>query len=193
MAKFDKILFFEKEYEQEFKTKDNVNSSLTNILTLLTINLTILSYFIINTPISLYNNSEHKLAFVFFLIFLFCYLIYFIYTLMNLYNFYFSNNEYMKIPYADKLDNYFNDLKAFDSANFENNVNKYLLDFYIKATKHNAEVNEYKNGLQFEIRKFLFIKFFILFLTFIPYYIIMEGKLNIYNVKIENKDTNYVR
>jgi hypothetical protein len=193
MAKFDKILFFEKEYEQEIKVKDNINNNITSSLTLLTINLTILSYFIINTPIMQFSESKHKLAFVFFFLFLFCYIIYFIYTLMNLNQFYFSNRKYMKIPYADELDNYFKQLKDFDESSFEKNINNYLLSFYIEAAAANSKVNEYKNALQFEIRRFLFLKFFILFLTFIPYYIIMGGNLNTYNIEIKNKEINYVK
>lgn len=193
MEKFDKILFFEKEYEKELQVKDNINNNITSILTLLTINITIFSYFIINAPLMTFLKSTHRLAFVIFFIFIFCYIIYFIYTLMNLNQFYFTNKQYMKIPYADKLDEYFESLKEYDKDNFNYNVNNYLLSFYIEATSNNSKVNEYKNALQFEIRRFLFIKFFILFLTFIPYYIIMEGNLNTYNIAINNKEFTNVK
>ncbi|CAM3485502.1 hypothetical protein [Arcobacter aquimarinus] len=193
MEKFDKILFFEKEYEKELQVKDNINNNITSILTLLTINITIFSYFIINAPLMTFIESTHKLAFVIFFIFIFCYIVYFIYTLMNLNQFYFTNKQYMKIPYADKLDEYFESLKEYDKDNFNYNVNNYLLSFYIEATSNNSKVNEYKNALQFEIRRFLFIKFFILFLTFIPYYIIMEGNLNTYNIAINNKEFTNVK
>ena len=197
MTGFDKISFFEKEYEKEyekeFQVKDSINNNVTNILTLLTVNLTIFSYFIMNVQLMTFYKSIHKLAFVIFFIFIFCYIIYFICTLMNLKQFYFSNKQYMKIPYADKLNEYFERLKEYDKDNFNSNVNDYLLHFYTEAASKNSEVNEYKSALQFEIRRFLFIKFFVLFLTFIPYYIIMDGDLNTYNIKINNKEFIYVK
>jgi hypothetical protein len=193
MSSFDKILFFEKEYEKEVKIKDSINSNTTNILTLLTINLTIFSYFMINTPIMTFSKSSHKIAFIIFFILIFSYIVYFIYTLMNLTNFYFSNKMYMKIPYANELNLYFDSLKKHDEDNFDININNYLLNFYIDAASKNSKINEFKNGLQFEIRSFLFIKFFVLFLTFIPYYVIMNGNLNTYNIKITDEKVINVR
>jgi len=193
MASFDKILFFEKEYEKEVKIKDIINNNITNILTLLIINLTIFSYFIINTPIMTFFKSSHKVAFIIFFILMFSYVIYFVYTLMNLSSFYFSNKMYMKIPYANELNLYFDSLKKHNEEDFDKNVNSYLLNFYIDAASKNSKVNEYKNGLQFEIRRFLFIKFFVLFLTFIPYYVIMDGNLNTYNIKITDEKVNNVK
>jgi hypothetical protein len=184
MASFDKTLFFEKEYEKELKVKDSINNNLTSTLTLLIINLTIFSYFIINTPILTFLNSEHKVAFIIFFVLIWCYLIYFVCMSMDIYNFYFSNNLYMKIPYANQLDEHFNSLKEFDESNFNNNVNNYLLSFYISATSYNSEINEYKNNLLFRVRRFLFLMFLLLSLVFISYYVIMNGNLNTYNVKL---------
>ena len=184
MARFDKILFFEKEYEKELKLKDTINNNLTSTLTLLIINLTIFSYFIINAPILNFFNSKHQISFIIFFILIWCYFIYILRMSIDIYNFYFSNNMYMKIPYADKLNDYFNSLKEYDESSFDDNVNNYLLEFYIEATSKNSKVNEYKTDLLFKVRRFLFLKFFLLFLIFIAYYVIMDGNLNTYNVKL---------
>ncbi len=176
--KFDKISFFEKSYESEFVERDRINSNLTNVITLFTINLTILFYFISNIP-DLFFPTEMNLWYIVIYIFLWCYVVYLIQILINFKLFYFNNNQYMKFPYANDIVDYFS--KLDDNEEY---INRYLLDFYVEAGTHNSKVNEYKTSLQFDIRKLLFIQFFVLTLVFIPYYIIMDGELNIYTVEI---------
>lgn len=179
MDKFDKVLFFEKEYESEFVERDRINSNATNTITLLTINLTIFYYFIINIP-NLFFPENISFSYILIYISIWFYSIYFINILMKFKHFYFYNYQYMKFPYANSVMEYFNQLN-----NNEKDINQYLLNFYVDATTHNSKVNEYKSSLQFDIRKLLFIQFFVLFFTFIPYYFIMDGKLNIYTVEIK--------
>ncbi len=111
MAKFDKILFFEKEYESELKIKEQINNSFTATLTLLTINVTIFSYFLINTPLSYLFTFEHKMASSLFPFFVYCYFLYLILSFMSLFEFFLHKKEYMKIPYSDTLNEYFTNLE----------------------------------------------------------------------------------
>lgn len=186
MTKFNKTIFFEKEYENELKVKENINNSFTNILTLMTINLTILSYFAINTPINDFYISQEKAAYIVFFLCIWCYFIYFSIILIHFYEFYFGNELYMKVPYADKLNEYFDKLYKFNEKEVDSNINEYLLKFYIEATAKNSKINEYKSDLQFKVRKLLFIQFIILFIIFIAYYVIMDGNLNTYNIRIKD-------
>jgi hypothetical protein len=185
MNEFNKILFFEKEYEKELKVKDYINNNFTSILTLMTVNITILSYFIINTPIMEFYKSEHNIAFIVFFFFSWCYFIYFLQILIHFYSFYFRDSLYMKIPYANQVSEYFDKLHNFNEKEVDKNINKYLLDFYINATSVNSKINEYKSDLQYKIRKLLFIQFIILFIIFFAYYVIMDGNLNTYNIRIK--------
>jgi hypothetical protein len=85
--KFDKISFFEKSYESEFVERDRINSNLTNVITLFTINLTILFYFISNIP-NLFFPEKMNLWYIIIYVFLWCYIIYLIQILMNFKLFY---------------------------------------------------------------------------------------------------------
>ncbi|PZQ06880.1 MAG: hypothetical protein DI567_05210 [Aliarcobacter butzleri] len=183
--RFDEFSFFEKEYEKELNTKDIINNNFTNILTLLTINLTIFFYFIINTPIIDFFKSEHKISYIIFFISSYFYIIYVLNILIHSYDYYFNNDLYMKLPYSNQLDKYFQTLEKFDSENLSRNINDYLVKFYIESSSQNSKVNEYKIDLQFKIRKLLYLQFIVLFIIFISYYVIMNGDLNTYNVKIK--------
>lgn len=181
--KFDKILFFEKEYEKELKIKDNINNNFTNILTMLTINITIFSYLLINIPLLSFFNSEDKILLIIVYVLGWIYIIYSLNILIYFYKYYFENDLYQKIPYSDSLNKYFIQLEDFADKN--KYINEYLLNFYIEASTWNSKVNEYRSDLQYKIRKILFINFIILIVIFIIYYVIMNGELNVYNIRIK--------
>ncbi|MCT7552187.1 hypothetical protein ACN9JU_06035 [Aliarcobacter butzleri] len=181
IKKFDKISFFEKEYESEFIERDRINSNITNTITLFTLNLTILFYFISNIP-DLFFPKQIDIWYIMFYLLLWCYIIYLIQVLINFRLFYFNNSKYMKFPYAKDVISY------FDKLNYnEEYINHYLFNFYVDACTHNSKVNDYKTSIQFDIRKLLFIQFFLLSLLFIPYYIILDGQLSVYTVEIIKK------
>ena len=89
---FNNITFFEKEYEKELVIKDSINSNNTNILTLITINLTILSYYVVNTD-SLFFPEHITIWYILCYLFIYCYLIYLLKVILELYNFYFSDDR----------------------------------------------------------------------------------------------------
>ncbi|QKF80635.1 hypothetical protein [Halarcobacter ebronensis] len=180
---FDSTVFFEKEYEKELKVKEDINNNITNILTMLAFNLTIFSYLIINMPLLEIRNYDDTIAFIVVYLFGWCFIIYSLNIFIHFYNYYSDNCLYKKIPYSDKLNEYFKSLEEYEEK--EKYINEYLLSFYIDASTWNSKINEYRSDLQYKIRKLLFINFIILIIIFIAYYVIMNGELNIYTIKIK--------
>jgi len=189
MSNFDKISFFEKEYERELNEKDKFNSQTTNLITLLIVNITFFSYYITNTHLFEVFNFLDLSSYLFGICVLF-YLILFFLTFMYLINFYSFNNKYEKIPYACDLNKYFDDLKEFNETDFDKEVESFLLKAYVDSASFNAKVNEGKKELIYEIRIFLFLQFLVLFLTFVPFYFLKSGNLDVYNVNLMNGDYN---
>ncbi|MCT7594367.1 hypothetical protein [Aliarcobacter butzleri] len=181
--KFDELSFFEKEYEHELIEKDAFETYSINFITLMVINITFLSYYLINAPLydifNFYSFSSYMFCSL-----LLIYISILILVILNFFRFYFSKKTYIKKPFINDLNKYFQELKEYDSKNYDLEVKNYLINMYSESATHNSQVNDYRKSIFFEIRGYLFLQFLVLFLLFIPFYNIKDGKLDTYNVEI---------
>ena len=181
--KFDEFSFFEKEYEHELVEKDAFETYSINFITLMVINITFFSYYLINAP--LYDIFKCKnLSSYMFCSLLLIYILILILIILNFFKFYFSKKTYEKKPFMDELNKYFQELKEYDSVNYDLEIKNYLINMYSNSATHNSKVNDYRKSIFFEIRGYLFLQFLVLFLLFVPFYNIKDGKLDTYNVEI---------
>ena len=181
--RFDELSFFEKEYEHELIEKDAFETYSINFITLMVINITFLSYYLINAPLYEVFKFSNLSSYIF-CSFLLIYILILILVILNFFKFYFSRKTYMKKPFMNQLNKYFQDLKEYDSKNYDSEVKNYLINMYSESATHNSEVNDYRKSIFFEIKGYLFLQFLVLFLLFIPFYNIKDGKLDTYNVEI---------
>ena len=52
----------------------------------------------------------------------------------------------MKKPFMNQLNKYFQDLKEYDSENYDSEVKNYLINMYSESATHNSEVNDYRKS-----------------------------------------------
>ena len=116
--RFDELSFFEKEYEHELIEKDAFETYSINFITLMVINITFLSYYLINAPLYEVFKFSNLSSYIF-CSFLLIYILILILVILNFFKFYFSRKTYMKKPFMNQLNKYFQDLKEYDSKNYD--------------------------------------------------------------------------
>lgn len=149
MEDIERLLFehYKETYYREFKRKDSLNSSINIPLTIITLLVGVLAFFINNLP-----NNILSLSVIFFYIFLLGFMFFLIFSVYFFIRSIF-NHTYGYIPNSVSIDKYYNELSRYNSRvkelnkiEIDNEINNLLKEQYCKFSKFNYESNNKKSG-----------------------------------------------
>lgn len=192
MQKFE---FYKSYYEDVLKEKEQINSSISLPITILTLLAAVIYNFVLNFK----YEFEDTISYIFVILTLLngvVFLITLIYIIRCYSGFTSKKYSYKYLPYPKELKKYYDSLtnEYKDAIEEQKDLASYyleetILEYYIEAGSYNAYLNSLKAYYSRMAKIFLIITLFITLLTLIPYVLNSQfyPKENYKNINFINK------
>lgn len=173
----DRFEFYKSYYENVLKEKNEINTSISLPMTILTLMAAAISNYGLN-----FNYDTFNILTIIFILFLVADCILFFMTLFYIIRWYsgipFKKLDYKYIPFPKDIEDYYNNLsESYKDAVEEQQglaqhyLEESMMEYYIEAGSHNANLNNQKAYDMRFSKIFLILTLYLTLLTFIPYII----------------------